>query len=96
MAFQDRTLTCRDCSATFVFTVGEQEFYAQKGFQHEPTRCISCRQTRKRDRGGKPADAGARNDQGTRARHGSGIQAEAGSTTAHSGGWEAPGFSEAS
>jgi CxxC-x17-CxxC domain-containing protein len=26
----------------FVFTSGEQEFYAQKGFTNEPTRCASC------------------------------------------------------
>jgi CxxC-x17-CxxC domain-containing protein len=31
----------------FVFTSGEQEFYAQKGFTNEPTRCPSCRQARK-------------------------------------------------
>jgi CxxC-x17-CxxC domain-containing protein len=31
----------------FVFTSGEQEFYAQKGFTNEPTRCPSCRQQRK-------------------------------------------------
>ena len=51
VAFQDRTLTCRDCGAEFTFTAGEQEFYAQKGFEHEPTRCAACRQARKRDRG---------------------------------------------
>jgi len=50
VAIQDRMLTCRDCGAEFVFTAGEQEFYAQKGFEHEPSRCGSCRQTRKRDR----------------------------------------------
>ncbi|MDQ6711247.1 MAG: zinc-ribbon domain-containing protein, partial [Candidatus Dormibacteraeota bacterium] len=32
MSFSDRTLTCRDCGLNFVFTVGEQEFYAAKGF----------------------------------------------------------------
>jgi CxxC-x17-CxxC domain-containing protein len=31
----------------FVFTAGEQEFYASKGFVNEPTRCPSCRQARK-------------------------------------------------
>jgi CxxC-x17-CxxC domain-containing protein len=31
----------------FVFTTGEQEFYAQKGFTNEPTRCPACRQARK-------------------------------------------------
>lgn len=47
MSFADKTLTCRDCGASFVFTAGEQEFYASKGFVNEPTRCPSCRQARK-------------------------------------------------
>ncbi|MYH41739.1 MAG: zinc-binding protein [Chloroflexi bacterium] len=47
MAFQDRELTCRDCGGSFVFTAGEQEFYASKGLQHDPVRCPSCRATRK-------------------------------------------------
>lgn len=47
MAFADKTLTCRDCGTQFVFTAGEQEFYANKGFANEPTRCPSCRQARK-------------------------------------------------
>ncbi len=44
---QDRRLTCRDCGATFVFTVGEQEFYASKGLQTDPIRCPNCRNARK-------------------------------------------------
>ena len=48
----DKTLTCRDCSNEFVFTSGEQEFYASKGFTREPTRCPECRTARKRDREG--------------------------------------------
>ena len=47
MAFADRELTCRDCGAAFVFTSGEQEFYASKGLQNDPVRCPSCRATRK-------------------------------------------------
>ena len=47
MAFNDRELTCRDCGSSFVFTAGEQEFYATKGLQHDPVRCPSCRQQRK-------------------------------------------------
>ena len=43
----DKTLTCRDCGSEFVFTEGEQEFYKEKGFDNEPTRCISCRRARK-------------------------------------------------
>lgn len=56
VAFQDRNLTCRDCGTEFAFTAGEQEFYAQKGFEHEPTRCPQCRRARKRDRGGGGAE----------------------------------------
>jgi CxxC-x17-CxxC domain-containing protein len=47
MSYADKTLTCRDCGTQFVFTAGEQEFYAQKGFTNEPGRCPSCRQQRK-------------------------------------------------
>ena len=47
MAFADRELTCRDCSSPFVFTSGEQEFYATKGLQNDPVRCPSCRTQRK-------------------------------------------------
>ena len=43
----DKTLTCRDCGAEFVFTVGEQEFYKEKGFTTEPTRCLPCRRAKK-------------------------------------------------
>lgn len=53
MSFADKTLTCRDCGVDFVFTSGEQEFYAQKGFTNEPTRCPSCRQQRKASGGGR-------------------------------------------
>lgn len=54
MSFADKTITCRDCGTEFTFTAGEQEFYAQKGFTNEPTRCPSCRQAHKqsRSRGG--------------------------------------------
>ena len=34
--YEDKTLVCKDCGAEFVFTAGEQEFYAEKGFQNEP------------------------------------------------------------
>lgn len=55
MAFQDKTLVCKDCGKEFVFTAGEQEFYAEKGFEHEPVRCHDCRAKRRRTReGGEP------------------------------------------
>lgn len=43
----DQTIKCRDCGADFVFTAGEQEFYASKGLTHTPTRCPECRAARK-------------------------------------------------
>ncbi|MDE5964549.1 MAG: zinc-ribbon domain containing protein [Eubacterium sp.] len=45
--FEDKTLTCKDCGNDFVFTAGEQEFYAEKGFVNEPQRCKDCRDKRK-------------------------------------------------
>ena len=45
--YEDKTLVCSDCGEEFVFTAGEQEFYAEKGFTNEPKRCKNCRQARK-------------------------------------------------
>lgn len=47
MAFQDQTLTCKDCGKQFVWTASEQEFYQQKGFQNAPLRCPECRALKK-------------------------------------------------
>lgn len=44
---QDKTLVCKECGNEFVFTVQEQQFYAEKGFQNEPARCLTCRRARK-------------------------------------------------
>ena len=45
--YEDKTLVCKDCGSEFVFTAGEQEFYAEKGFENEPQRCKACRDARK-------------------------------------------------
>ena len=45
--YEDKTLICKDCKQEFVFTAGEQEFYAEKGFVNEPQRCKACRAARK-------------------------------------------------
>jgi len=51
--YQDKSLNCKDCGAEFLFTGREQEFYAERGFQNEPSRCKPCRDSRKRnDNGG--------------------------------------------
>ena len=43
----DQTLRCRECGRDFVFTAGEQEFYASKGLMNTPSRCPECRAARK-------------------------------------------------
>lgn len=52
---QDKDLVCKDCGEGFVFTTGEQTFYAEKGFTNDPVRCPDCRRARKqqRDNGGR-------------------------------------------
>jgi CxxC-x17-CxxC domain-containing protein len=45
--YSDRILSCKDCGTDFVFTAGEQEFYASRGFENVPGRCPSCRAARR-------------------------------------------------
>ena len=54
---QDQTCECKDCSAEFVFTVGEKRFYESNGFQ-PPKRCKECRNKRKAQRDGGPSREG--------------------------------------
>jgi len=58
MAFEDKTLVCRDCSRQFTFTAGEQEFYESRGLLNEPGRCADCRRDRRR--GGRTGFQGPR------------------------------------
>lgn len=46
---QDITLTCKDCGKQFVWTVGEQQFYKDKGFTNPPSRCPEDRAKKKAD-----------------------------------------------
>jgi CxxC-x17-CxxC domain-containing protein len=54
MEFQDKTLRCIDCGTDFVWTAGEQMFFADKNFKNEPKRCKAC----KAKRGSRPAPGG--------------------------------------
>ena|GEM_PF-5890040 len=45
---KDKVMNCKNCGREFYFTVSEQQFYAQKGFENEPQRCKICRDERKR------------------------------------------------
>jgi len=53
MALEDKTLSCRDCQQTFVFSSGEQEFFAARNLSNEPKRCPNCRVNSKMQRDGK-------------------------------------------
>ena len=44
---EDKKIICKDCEKEFIFTVGEQEFYKEKGFENDPVRCPDCRRARK-------------------------------------------------
>jgi len=52
MEYHDRVLKCAECSAEFVFTAGEQMFFADKGFKNEPKRCKGCKAKRAEGGGG--------------------------------------------
>ena len=52
MEYRDRVLSCVDCGAEFVFTAGEQTFFADKGFRNEPKRCKPCKGRRQQTLGG--------------------------------------------
>jgi CxxC-x17-CxxC domain-containing protein len=58
--YTDERLTCTDCGAEFVFTTGEQEFFAAKGFANKPNRCPECRATRKAARNAGRSGSAAR------------------------------------
>ncbi|MBB6218930.1 DNA replicative helicase MCM subunit Mcm2 (Cdc46/Mcm family) [Anaerosolibacter carboniphilus] len=46
--YEDKAIVCKDCGTEFTFTAGEQQFYAEKGFDNEPKKCKECRQKAKR------------------------------------------------
>jgi CxxC-x17-CxxC domain-containing protein len=57
MVFTDKSLQCVDCGADFVWTAGEQAFYADKQFTHEPRRCRACKSKRAAARPADPPSA---------------------------------------
>jgi len=46
MEYHDKVLKCAECGQEFVFTAGEQIFFADKGFKNEPKRCKDCKSKR--------------------------------------------------
>jgi len=45
--FRDKVLRCYDCGCSFVWTAGEQSYFASKGLSG-PKRCKPCRELRKK------------------------------------------------
>jgi CxxC-x17-CxxC domain-containing protein len=42
----DIEIICGDCGERFIWNVGEQEFFRDKGLQHPPKRCRPCKQAK--------------------------------------------------
>jgi len=55
----DKTLTCRDCNSTFIFSESEQAFFKEKGFENEPQRCPECRAIKKQQSRGSRSSYGS-------------------------------------
>ncbi|MCY4653700.1 MAG: zinc-ribbon domain containing protein [Dehalococcoidia bacterium] len=64
MNYEDRTLSCVECSQPFTFSADDQAYHAERGFTNEPKRCPDCRQTRRAQR-----NSGGSFDRGTREMH---------------------------
>ncbi|MBU2595325.1 zinc-ribbon domain-containing protein [Patescibacteria group bacterium] len=48
MPEEGQKIICKICGKEFVFSKGEQEFFAQKGLQNIPKSCPECRELRKK------------------------------------------------
>ncbi|MCK4242868.1 MAG: zinc-ribbon domain containing protein [Dehalococcoidia bacterium] len=57
MSFQDKSIQCYDCGTTFIFSAGEQELFASRGYNNPPKRCSSCRQDRKARQNGNSGNS---------------------------------------
>ena len=76
MTYADQARSCRDCGNEFIWTAGEQEFYASRGLTNPPSRCPECRAARKAGGGyssggggGRYGRSGGYEDRGAREMH---------------------------
>src|SRR5450755_3082594 len=51
MHFFDREMQCVNCGVMFVFSSGEQQFFAEKGFTNKPKHCKLCKAKREGAKG---------------------------------------------
>ena len=49
--FQDRNITCVECSQDFAFSADDQQYHSERGYS-DPKRCPSCRAARRAQGGG--------------------------------------------
>ena len=54
MEYRDKSLVCVECHQQFVWTAGEQLFFADKNFKNEPKRCKNCKAKRNARMSGQP------------------------------------------
>jgi len=79
--YTDETLSCVDCNSQFIFSSGEQQFFASKGFQNKPNRCPECRSARKAQRGTSGGSGGGASYSGASGGGGRGAAREMFQTT---------------
>jgi CxxC-x17-CxxC domain-containing protein len=60
--YQDKSLTCVDCTSSFTFSADDQQYHAEKGYTNEPKRCPNCRSNRRA--GGNGYGAGSETSRG--------------------------------
>lgn len=49
LEMSDTKITCVDCDTQFLYSLGEQQFFREKGLSN-PKRCPDCRAERKKER----------------------------------------------
>lgn len=45
-AIEDKNIVCIDCGIDFIWAVGEQEFFHDKGLKNPPKRCKDCKKAK--------------------------------------------------
>ena len=48
MSEEGEKLICKTCGKEFIFSKGEQKFFAEKGLKNIPRSCPDCREARKK------------------------------------------------
>jgi len=43
---EDTSISCIDCQKDFIWSIGEQRFFRDKGLQNPPKRCKDCKQAK--------------------------------------------------